>query len=247
MDQAWFHGAVGATTPQGPIPLDMLRKMFADGRLPLDTRVWTEGMTGWEGAASRPEFASQSDANSVAAEPISVAVVDPSFAERPLQALGYQTPGTFVAQYAGLWLRVWAAIIDWIILWAVARVIDAGIMMFMNLAIVPGASGPSQWYLTVLPTSFSTMILRWVYYALMESSSLRATVGKMAIGLLVINDHGATRITFGRATGRHFAKYISDFTMGIGYMMAGWTQKKQALHDLIASTLVVRNPVRWGN
>jgi uncharacterized RDD family membrane protein YckC len=49
-----------------------------------------------------------------------------------------------------------------------------------------------------------------------------------------------SRISFGRATGRYFARWISNMTLTIGYIMAGFTAKKQALHDIIAGTLVMR-------
>ena len=79
----------------------------------------------------------------------------------------------------------------------------------------------------------------WIYEAAMESSAKQATVGKMAMGLKVTNLEGR-RISFTRATGRHFAKYISAMILLIGYIMAGFTERKQALHDMIASCLVLR-------
>ena len=83
------------------------------------------------------------------------------------------------------------------------------------------------------------LVLEWLYYALLESSAWQATLGKKALGLEVTDLAGA-RVSFGRATGRYFARYISFFTIGIGYIMAGFTAKKQALHDMIAGTLVIR-------
>jgi uncharacterized RDD family membrane protein YckC len=79
----------------------------------------------------------------------------------------------------------------------------------------------------------------WLYEASMESSSKQATLGKMALGLKVTTEAGQ-RISFARATGRHFAKYLSGMILMIGYIMAGFTQRKQALHDMIAGTLVAR-------
>ena len=63
----------------------------------------------------------------------------------------------------------------------------------------------------------------------------------MALGLLVTDRQG-NRIGFGRATGRYFGKIISALILFIGFMMAGWTERKQALHDMMADTLVVRKP-----
>jgi uncharacterized RDD family membrane protein YckC len=79
----------------------------------------------------------------------------------------------------------------------------------------------------------------WIYEAAMESSSKQATVGKMALALKVTDLEGR-RISFARATGRHFAKIISGMILLIGYIMAGFTERKQALHDMIAGTLVQR-------
>lgn len=79
----------------------------------------------------------------------------------------------------------------------------------------------------------------WLYFALFESSAKQSTLGKRVLNLYV-TDLSGNRISFGRATGRHFAKLISSATLLIGYMMAGWTEKKQALHDMIAGTLVMR-------
>ncbi len=73
----------------------------------------------------------------------------------------------------------------------------------------------------------------------MESSANQATLGKMALSLKVTDAKGE-RLTFGRATGRHFGKIVSGVIFLIGFFMAGWTAKKQALHDMMASTLVVR-------
>ena len=82
-------------------------------------------------------------------------------------------------------------------------------------------------------------LVKWIYEALMESSSRQATVGKIALGLKVTDLEGK-RISFSRASGRVFGKYISAMIFFIGYIMAGFTERKQALHDMIAGTLVVR-------
>ena len=84
-----------------------------------------------------------------------------------------------------------------------------------------------------------SLCANWIYEAAMESSSRQATVGKMALGLKVTDLKGR-RVSFARATGRHFAKFISGMILLIGYIMAGFTERKQALHDMIAGTLVIR-------
>ena len=83
------------------------------------------------------------------------------------------------------------------------------------------------------------VVVTWLYFALMESSARGATVGKLILGLRVVDDQGA-RISFLRATGRFFAKIISGIILLIGYIMAAFTDRKRALHDIIAGTLVVK-------
>jgi len=61
----------------------------------------------------------------------------------------------------------------------------------------------------------------------------------MALSIKV-TDLTGQRISFGRATGRYFGKFVSILILSIGYLMAGWTPKKQALHDRMFDTLVVR-------
>jgi uncharacterized RDD family membrane protein YckC len=74
----------------------------------------------------------------------------------------------------------------------------------------------------------------------MESSRHQGTLGKMTLGLIVTDLQGRP-IGFAVASGRYFAKIITGLIpLGIGYAMAGFTEKKQALHDMIASCLVLR-------
>ncbi|MEQ9362791.1 MAG: RDD family protein [Leptospirales bacterium] len=85
----------------------------------------------------------------------------------------------------------------------------------------------------------------WLYFALMESSENSATLGKMALNI-VVSDRFGRRITFERATGRYFAKIISGFTFGVGYLMVAFSSRKQALHDIIAGCLLLyRGPADY--
>ena len=129
-----------------------------------------------------------------------------------------------------------------------AFIIDAIILGIISgaLSLVRGGSGiPSTFqsmsmhdFTNLATTNFISMIIAWLYYALLESSSKQATVGKMALAL-VVTDLQGRRITFGRATGRHFSKILSAIILMIGFIMAGVTARKQALHDMIAGTLVL--------
>jgi uncharacterized RDD family membrane protein YckC len=84
------------------------------------------------------------------------------------------------------------------------------------------------------------LAVSWLYYALSESSSWQATLGKKVLNLKVTDMTGQP-ISFGRASGRYFSKIITGMIpLFIGYIMAGFTEKKQAIHDMIASCLVLR-------
>tara|TARA_B100001245_G_C22536040_1_gene269160 strand:- start:219 stop:485 length:267 start_codon:yes stop_codon:yes gene_type:complete len=84
----------------------------------------------------------------------------------------------------------------------------------------------------------SSLIYWWIYFAVMESSPTQGTLGKMAIGIKVTDLEGS-RISFGRASGRHFGKLISGLILQMGFVMVAFTKKKQGLHDKMASCLVV--------
>jgi uncharacterized RDD family membrane protein YckC len=83
------------------------------------------------------------------------------------------------------------------------------------------------------------LMLSWIYYASMESSTWQATLGKKILGLKV-TDLVGNRISFARASGRFFGKILSGMILGIGFLMAGFTARKQALHDILAGCLVLR-------
>jgi uncharacterized RDD family membrane protein YckC len=157
---------------------------------------------------------------------------------------------TSTVGYAGFWLRFVAAIIDGLILLAVRKILflPFGIRTGMGMGmggIFRGGRQPQD--LSALMPMLGLMfriaiisaLIQWLYFSLMESSVWQATLGKKALGLTV-TDLAGRRISFGRATGRYFAKILSTLTIGIGYLMAGFTAKKQALHDMIAGTLVLR-------
>lgn len=90
---------------------------------------------------------------------------------------------------------------------------------------------------TAMITYLALIVLMWLYFAIMESSKFQGTVGKIAIGL-VVTDLEGNRISFARVTGRYFGKILSILIFMIGYILADFTQKKQALLDMLASTLV---------
>lgn len=151
----------------------------------------------------------------------------------------------FAIAYAGFWLRFVAWFIDAIVLGIGGGILTAPFAGWglANLhSLMHGRTfSPDEFFVHgfVFRAIVVKALLHWAYYSLLESSTWRATLGKKALGLEVTDLNGA-RISFGRATGRWAARYVSVMTLGIGYLMAGFTEKKQALHDMIAGTLVIR-------
>jgi uncharacterized RDD family membrane protein YckC len=133
------------------------------------------------------------------------------------------------SMYAGFWRRVVAALIDGVLL--------SLITVPLSLAF-DGDGGAVNTTASATASTLSTVI-SWLYSSLMESSSKQATLGKMALGIIVTDLEGR-RISFGRATGRYFAKILSALILGIGYLMVAFTERKQGLHDMVAGTLVIR-------
>jgi uncharacterized RDD family membrane protein YckC len=162
-----------------------------------------------------------------------------------------------VVRYGGFWLRVLATIIDgfvlaipfWVVFAVVIAVMGGTAAMFAR---IPQNPDPNE-VLANVPAFISALLgfiliivvigttIHWLYYALMESSSKQGTLGKMALSMAV-TDMNFQRITFGRASARYFTKFgMGLVPLGfIGYILAGFTEKKQALEDFVANTLVIR-------
>ena len=144
--------------------------------------------------------------------------------------------------YATFWQRFAAAFLDGIITQVLGWVIG-----FIGGAIagplIANAQTEAQARATVVGLGLGMQVLGvvigWLYYALQESSAAQATLGKRAIGLRVTDLEGR-RISFARASGRLFAKIPSALFLMIGFLMQPFTAKKQALHDILAGTLVLK-------
>lgn len=140
--------------------------------------------------------------------------------------------------YGGFWVRVVAYVIDAVIINVTSSIV--GLILGMGLAIsMSGSGNPAMEAASVLTGGVAGFVISWLYFAILECSAWQATVGKKAMGL-VVTDMAGRRIGFGRATGRYFAKILSTFILMIGFMMAGWTARRQGLHDMLAGTLVYK-------
>jgi uncharacterized RDD family membrane protein YckC len=156
-------------------------------------------------------------------------------------------------QYAGFWLRVVAYLIDSIILSLGFMALFVPFAIMTGLTAVPGNIHPGEdprdvgavlggtFFLGLFTVVSLAFLGGWLYHAKMESSSWQATLGKKALNLRVTDLYGA-RVSFARASGRHFTKLITGLIpLGVGFMLAGLTERRQALHDMIASCLVLRD------
>ncbi len=151
-----------------------------------------------------------------------------------------------VVTYAGFWKRFVAYIIDDIVLSVAGLIVVLIVGGIFGLGLL-SAIGQESEASPALIAAFASgilvvvvciMVAGWLYYALMESSANQGTLGKMALGIKVTDLNG-NRISFGKATGRYFGKIVSGMILYIGFIMAGFTEKKQALHDIMAGCLVV--------
>jgi uncharacterized RDD family membrane protein YckC len=174
----------------------------------------------------------------------------PAQAAAPARAYA-GTPVTYAAApaspYGGFWIRLLAHLIDHVILGAVAAPLFFIMVLPAALRVAQEAERtqePSpELIFAILSSVFIYVVLavagQWLYEALLTSSSWQATIGKRVLRLKVVDEAG-NRISFGRATGRFFAKILSSMFFFIGFIMIGFTERKRGLHDMLAGTVVVR-------
>ena len=147
-----------------------------------------------------------------------------------------------LVRYAGFWRRFLAVYIDWVVINSAMYII---ILPFVFVTVAadrgfsetPSAAGTAFMGVMGLLWLIMALIIPWIYEAAMISSDKQATLGKRAVGI-VVTDLEGNRITFGRATGRYFGKCLSLLILLIGFIMAAFTEKKQAMHDMMAGCLL---------
>lgn len=244
--------------PTGPFTRAQVAEKLEAGEFSLESLAFVEGLTQW---TPLRDVLAKVDA---AAMPVPV-IPPPSFTPPPAMsppvapaysyAATMQPPGHLV--YGGFWLRFAAYFIDALILCipVIILLVILGMAVGGFAAMTAGfsqSSGnensdravnvalPAGVILFELVIGVGFGVVSWLYYALLESGPGQSTYGKRVMGLKVTNMAGE-RISFGHASGRFFSKIITGLVpFAIGYIMAGLTERKQALHDLIAGTLVIR-------
>ena len=222
-----------------------LKRLVSTGTIRRDDLVWRNGLKGWIKASDvkglfPAAVTSESAVPVVGAPPPPPPV--PTYSEpfdnsEPFDMRVNDAELTLmvnyadVSPYAGFWKRFAAILIDLLITQA------ATLVIFLVFGFAMAVEGANEAQIQ-LAGNIIGIIIWWLYAACMESSQLQGSLGKLALGIKVTDLNGQ-RIGFGRATGRHFAAILSGIVFGIGFFMAAFTERKQALHDQIASCLVL--------
>lgn len=150
--------------------------------------------------------------------------------------------------YAGFWLRFVAVIIDGLLLGVIQFIAIMPVLGIMGIGLPTDIENldssdqldmVSKMMAMAGVTQIVFLTIQTLYYSLMESSKYQASIGKIVLGLKVTDVNGGP-LDFTKALVRNLCKIISSMILLIGYLMAAFTEKKQALHDMIAGTLVVK-------
>jgi uncharacterized RDD family membrane protein YckC len=225
----------------GPYKEDDVRQWLRTGQVSPKDLAWYEGLADWQ-----PLSVLFPDEISRNAPPPSNPYTAPAAPLMPLP----QTTAAALEDYAGFWKRVGAYILDAIILYIPNTLIMKAMggdaaqeAMRQTMLAAPGdphamMAAYGQFYSMMGSTIAITGVIAWLYFALCESSAWQGTLGKLALGIRVTDLQGK-RISFPRALGRYPAKFLSSMILGIGFLMVAWTERKQALHDMVCGTLVL--------
>lgn len=246
MANSWYY--VDANGQQvGPVSAEELRAAVQRGAASSGSLAWRDGLANWQPLSA---LAAELGLGGAAETVVGPAAEVSAAWKQPAESNPYRAPETESSEglfenntdivYAGFWKR-WAALfLDQLIIG-----LPLGIaFFFVSFGVAMSAGGqPNPVTAILLQLGFYAVWLTVAvfYYAGLESSEAQATFGKRALGIKV-TDLAGQRISFKQAMGRWFAASLSYMALYIGFAMAGFTQRKQALHDLLASTLVVD---RW--
>lgn len=233
-ERAWYF--VHDDKQYGPVSTGEIKDLYAKGRLRAEDLVWNERMVDWAPAGEvLAAFEGQGPTASAGAR------------DNPFAAPETETdPAAYLAnlqglkKYAGFWRRLAAFVIDGFVLNAIMFALGLFVGFGAGFAnAIGGGDADAVLNNVSILINVLSIPLNWLYFAILESSKYQATAGKMALGL-VVTDLEGRRISFARATGRYFAKFLSGMILFVGFWMIGWTERKQGLHDILAGTLVYR-------
>ncbi|MDX3935930.1 RDD family protein [Stenotrophomonas sp.] len=241
---------------QGPLSAEDMRQRFQRGEITLATLVWREGFAQWaplSEAVDELQLQNLASAASTLGNGIDLrgdyTAIDNGTAPLPGTGGGTYSPYTAPAAatghassavvngqdvvYAGFWKRYAAYFIDYILL----TVVTLPLSMIINVMGASSGNEGVQVALTLVVMLLS-LVISIGYYAGFHASRGGATLGKMAVGIKVVRGNGE-RISFLRAFCRYLATIVSSLILMIGFIMAAFTERKQALHDMMCDTLVV--------
>ena len=241
-----------SNVPTGPFTRTQVAEKLRTGEFSMDDLAHVEGLSQW---TPLRDVLAKVDAATPAPIPPPT-FLPPVAASAPVPGYSYaatmQPPPHLV--FAGFWIRVAAHLLDnlivsipFVAIWFALVTMIVGASVFaplMKLNSMPAnpaliASLVGTIILLYLILILGRLIVIWLYHAILESGPHQSTWGKRILGLKVTSMTGQ-RITFGHATGRYFSSIITTMTMGIGYLMVAFTDRKQTLHDMIVGTLVVK-------
>ena len=238
----WFF-ADAARQQHGPFGMDELRGKLARGEIRHDTLVWKTGMADWQPLQQAvPDVARAAFATPAAP------AIDPLTSQAAIMAPGTEVDRSDI-HYAGFWRRVAAYQLDSLILGVASYIVIIPVAMVMGLGLssmqAQAASDPAAMFAAMWPMLLVSYLLMFAiqaaYFACMHSRPAQATLGKMAVGIKATRPDGG-RISFWRGVGRWAGLFLSAIPLGIGYLMAAFTDRKRALHDIVSDTVVVD---RW--
>jgi len=251
---AYYYADGGV--PRGPVPAATLRAMAAEGRIGPDTLVWRQGLPQWvryreviwseeSDAVATPALCRCAECGRelLESETVLLGQVRVCGACKPNVIQRWSECGTAAGSlaYAGFWLRFVAAMLDGFLLTIVYYAIAIPVMWSqarrMQHSNQPAAD--LAVFSAVMVALGLLSIAMHAFYEIGMVGRFGATLGKMALRLRVVRADGS-QIGYGRAAGRHFAKYLSQLTAGIGFLLAAFDREKRALHDMVADTRVVR-------
>ncbi len=241
----------------GPVSAADMATLHAGGQLGAQALVWREGLAQWQpwrslvhevvapAAPVRADFATAPVDVPAGAAANPYAAAEPRSPYAPPQAPVQRAADVYLdghVVHAGFWKRVAAYFIDAAIVGILGGMVGAAIGGVMGAATsFGGASGVGTSLAIQLVAQLVSLVLTACYYGWFYASLQQATPGKLAIGIKVVRSDGQG-CSFWRGFGRYFAMMLSGLTLCIGFLMAAFTERKQALHDMVCDTVVVD---RW--
>jgi len=251
----WYYADGGKRT--GPLDEAQFNELVDKGTILSETLVWNEDLPKWMpygdigiGGPLYAPTSPSSDGNPPAAKTgickecggifprddllsfgntLICANCKPVYIQKIKE--GAAIPGTM--KYGGFWIRFGAKMIDGIILMLISFV-------FSGISSTIIATGqPDAMSITAAIVVQIIQLIVYFGYSIFFIGKYAATPGKMACGLTVVTSDG-DKVSYGRATGRVFAEFISAIILYIGYIMAAFDTEKRSLHDRICDTRVVK-------